>query len=116
MAKEVTEEEVRGREHNGGNLPETQNIVGNFDDIDFPPAGSNPLGDIPVYISESDDEPPVQQSAAPPVLAHDSNVRRNPPHRTHGRNRHYEDSDAAETSNEELWPYNNQLGITTARK
>ena len=47
------------------NLPETRNIVGNFDDIDFPPAGGDPLGDIPVYISESDDEPPVQQSAAP---------------------------------------------------
>ena len=100
--------------HAHGNKPGGQNFTGDFDELDFPPPGTQPLA--PFVSNDSDnEEPPTVDSAndAPeaarafPAAANAiaDTLHRNPPCRRRGHNRHYENSSGPKMNDDELDPY-----------
>ena len=121
----------RGRGHKL-TVPGSQNGAGDLDDLDFPPPGSDPFAEFPVYVSDSDGEPEPARAPADAALPSDDEpqrsalpantgkptddtLRRNLDRRRHSRNRHYEDGSGSESSDDELVPYNG-LEITKQKE
>ena len=89
-------------------------LTGDFDEPDFPPSGSKPLAPFvsnvsdneePTTVDSADDVPEAKRAFPTAAHAIADTLRRNPPRRRRGFNRHYEDSSGPETNDDELDPY-----------
>ena len=96
-----------------GNKPGGQNFTGDFDELDFPLSGTQPLAPFVSNVSDNEEPPTVDSANDAPEAARTfptaanaiaDMLCRNPPHRRHGCNRHYEDSSGPETNDDELDP------------
>ena len=94
--------------------PGGQNFTGDFDELDFPPPGSQPLAPFVSNVSDNeelttvdsaDDAPEVARAFPTAAHAIADTLCRNPPCRRRGHNRRYKDSSGPKTNDDKLDPY-----------
>ena len=91
-----------------------QNFTGEFDELDFPLPGSQPLAPFvsnvsdneePTTVNSANDAPEVARAFPTAANAIADTLCRNPPYRRRGCNKCYEDSSGPEMNDDELDPY-----------
>ena len=101
-----------------------QNFTGDFDELDFPPPGSQPLAPFVNNVSDNEELTTVDSSDDAlevarvfPIAAHAiaDMLCRNPRRRGCGHNRHYKDSSSPKTNDDELDPYDTVV-VTKEKK